>query len=151
MISMKQIEENDSVKVALVGTLDNETVFETVEESSPRTFDLNDEATPKSIKQVLLGMREGEMRKVRMEAEEGEFGIRRGDLLQEIPIKQFNNKIEAKVGLVLSMNVESNGVTHQVPATVVEIKAETLTIDYNHPLAGHPLNYTLTVVEICRD
>ncbi len=151
VISMKQVEENDSVKVAMVGTLDNETVFETVEEASPRVFDLSEEATPKPIKQVLLGMREGEMRKVRLEAEEGEFGIRRGDLLQEIPIKQFSSKIEAKVGMVLSMNVESNGVTHQVPATVVEIKTETVTIDYNHPLAGHPLNYTITVLDISRD
>lgn len=148
---MKQVEENDSVKVALVGTLDNETVFETVEESSPRIFDLSEEATPKSIKQVLLGMREGEMRKVRLEAEEGEFGIRRGDLLQELPIKQFSTKFEPKVGLVLSMSVESNGETHKVPATIVEIKTESVTIDYNHPMAGHPLNYTLTVVEICRD
>jgi FKBP-type peptidyl-prolyl cis-trans isomerase 2 len=148
---MKQVEENDSVKVTLVGTLDNETVFETVEESSPRIFDLNEESTPKPIRRILLGMREGEMRKVRLEAEEGEFGIRRGDLLQEIPIKQFNSNIEPKVGLVLSMNVESNGVTHQIPATVVEIKTECVTIDYNHPLAGHPLNYIITVIEICRD
>ncbi|MCF8056277.1 MAG: FKBP-type peptidyl-prolyl cis-trans isomerase [Desulfocapsa sp.] len=148
---MKQVEKNDTVKVALVGTLDNETVFEVVEESSPRVFVLKEDSTPKPIKHVLLGMREGEMRKVRLEPEEGEFGIRRGDLLHEIPIKQFTSKIEPKVGLILSMNVESNGVTHQIPATIVELKPESVMIDYNHPLAGHPLNYNITVIEICRD
>ena len=147
---MRQVEENDTVKVALVGTLDNETVFEVVEESSPRVFDLTDDSTPKPIKHVLLGMREGEMRKVRLEAEEGEYGIRRGDLLQEIPLTQFSTKIEPKVGLLLSMNVERDGTTHQIPATIVEIKPESVIIDYNHPLAGHPLTYTLTLVEICR-
>ena len=30
---MKQIEENDTVIVSYVGTLDNETVFETIKES----------------------------------------------------------------------------------------------------------------------
>ncbi len=148
---MKQVEENDTVKVTLVGTLDNETIFETVEESSPRVFEMGKETTPKPIKRILLGMREGEMRKVHMEAEEGEFGIRRGDLLQDIPISQFNKDIEAKVGMVLTMKVETDGGTHQIPATIVEVKAETLTIDYNHPLAGHPLNYNITVIEICRD
>lgn len=148
---MKQVEKTDSVKVTLVGTLDNETVFETVDESSPRIFDLSKDSTPKPIRRMLLGMREGEMRKVHLEAEEGEFGIRRGDLLQEIPIKQFSSNIEPKVGLVLSMNVDKNGETHQIPATIVEIKTESITIDYNHPLAGHPLNYNITVIEICRD
>ena len=148
---MKQVEENDSVKVTLIGTLDNETVFETVDESSPRVFDLKDESTPKPIKKMLMGMREGEMRRVHLEPEEGEFGIRRADLLQDIPLNQFSTKIEPKVGLMLSMNVESDGVVHQVPATIVEIKAEALTVDYNHPLAGHPLNYNITVVEISKD
>ena len=93
-------------------------------------------------------MQVGEMRKVHLEAEEGSYGIRRSDLLQEIPKNQFSDKIEPKVGLVLSMNVDSGGVTHQVPATIVELKSDSIMIDYNHPLAGHPLNYEITVIEI---
>ncbi|MEN8198442.1 MAG: FKBP-type peptidyl-prolyl cis-trans isomerase [Thermodesulfobacteriota bacterium] len=148
---MKEIQENDTVKVALVGKLDNETVFETVEESEPRVYKMGDEATPKQIQRTLLGMRVGETRSVKLTAEEGEFGIRRGDLLQEIPMEQFTDKIEPKVGLLLSMNVESGGKAHQVPATIVEIKEDRVIIDYNHPMAGHSLNYELTVVAINDD
>jgi FKBP-type peptidyl-prolyl cis-trans isomerase 2 len=147
---MKQVQENDTVKVTSVGKLDNDAVFEVVDESSPKVYVMNDEATPKPIKRILLGMCEGEMRKVRIEAEEGEYGIRRGDLLQEIPLEQFSSKIEPKVGLVLSMNLEQDGANHQIPATIVELKTESVVIDYNHPLAGHPLNYDITVVEISK-
>ncbi len=147
---MKQVEANDTVTVALIGTLDNGTVFETVEASSPRVITMGGEDTPKAIQRGLKGMQVGEMRKIRIEPEEGEYGIRRSDLLQIIPQEKFNNKIEAKVGLILTMNVEQNGVTHQVPATIVELGDDTITIDYNHPLAGHPLNYELTIIEIAK-
>ncbi len=145
---MKQVQKSDTVTVALKGFLDNETVFETRDVSEPLEITLGEKGVPLPIQRILLGMQVGEMRKVRMEPEEGEFGIRRSDLLQEIPKDAFSQKIEPKVGLVLSMNVDSAGVTHQVPATIVEIKDDSLIIDYNHPLAGHPLNYELTVLAI---
>ncbi len=145
---MKQVQKNDIVTVTLVGTLDNETVFETIDESEPLVITLGETGVPKPIQRLLIGMQPGEMRKIRLEPEEGEFGIRRSDLLQEIPKDKFSSKIEPKVGLVLSMNVETNGITHQVPATIVELKEDSIIIDYNHPLAGHPLNYEITVLEI---
>ena len=145
---MNQVEKNDKVTVALIGTLDNETVFETIEQSDPLIIQLGEEGTPKPIQRILLGMQVGEMRKVRFEAEEGSYGIRRSDLIQEIPKNQFSDKIEAKVGLVISMNIDRAGVTHQIPATIVEVKEDSIIIDYNHPLAGHPLNYEITVLKI---
>lgn len=145
---MKQVQKKDTVTVALKGSLDNETVFETRDASEPLEITLGEKGIPQPIQRILLGMQVGEMRKVHMEPEEGEFGIRRSDLLQEIPKDAFSQKIEPKVGLVLSMNVDSAGVTHQVPATIVELKDDSIIIDYNHPLAGHPLNYEITVLAI---
>lgn len=146
---MKQVEKQDTVAVALIGTLDNGTVFDTVTESEPRIITIGEKDTPQAIQRIMLGMQVGEMRKVRVEPEDG-FGIRRKDLLHTIPIEKFTDKIEPKVGMLLSMNVEKEGVTHQVPATIVEIKEDSVTIDYNHPLAGHPLNYEITVVNITK-
>jgi FKBP-type peptidyl-prolyl cis-trans isomerase 2 len=145
---MKQVEKNNIVTVALIGTLDNETIFETIDQSDPLVIELGKEGTPMPIQRMLLGMQIGEMRKVHLEPEEGSYGIRRSDLIQEIPNKQFTKKIEPKVGLVISMNVETAGANHQVPATIVELKDDSILIDYNHPLAGHPLNYEITVLEI---
>lgn len=145
---MKQVEKNNTVTVALIGTLDDGTVFETIEQSDPMVVQLGEEGTPKPIQRILLGMQVGEMRKVSFKAEDGSYGIRRGDLIQEIPKDQFTEKIEPKVGLILSMNVDTAGATHQIPATIVEVKDNSIVIDYNHPLAGHPLNYEITLLEI---
>ena len=145
---MKQVNKNDTVVVSYIGMLDNETVFETIQESDSKEIDLSDENTPGPFKRNLIGMQVGEMRTVKLTAEEGEYGIRRADLLHQIPRKQFTDKIEPKVGLVLSMNMESDGVTHQVPATIVELSDEFVTIDYNHPLAGHLLKYEIKILSI---
>lgn len=146
---MKQVEKQDTVAVSLIGTLDNGTVFETVTESEPRIIKIGEEDTPQAMQRIILGMKVGEMRKVHLEPEEG-FGIRRKDLLHHIPTERFTDKIEPKVGMLLSMNVEKDGVSHQVPATIVEIKEDSIVIDYNHPLAGHPLNYEITVIDITK-
>jgi len=148
---MKQVEKKDTVTITLVGSLDNETIFETIDKSDPLTFTLGEEGIPKPIQRILIGMQVGEMRKVRIEPEQGDYGIRRGDLLQEIPLTQFSDKIEPKVGLILSMDVESGGAVHKIPATIVEIKPDSLIIDYNHPLAGHPLNYEITLIDIIKN
>jgi len=145
---MKQVKENDTVVVSYIGMLDNETVFETINESEPKEIDLSDEKTAGPYKRNLIGMRVGEMRTVKLTPEEGEYGIRRADLLHQIPRIQFADKIEPKVGLVLSMNMESDGVTHQVPATIVEVSDELVTVDYNHPLAGHILKYEIKILDI---
>ena len=145
---MKQVEENDTVIVSYVGTLDNETVFETITESKPKEIDLSDEKTARPFKRQLAGMMVGEMRTVKLTPEEGEYGIRRADLLHQIGKSSFTDKIEPKVGLVLSMNMERDGVTHQVPATIVEVSNDMVTVDYNHPLAGHPLNYEVKILGV---
>lgn len=144
---MKQVKKQDIVTITLIGTLDNGTVFETITESEPRVIHMGEEGTPKPMQRTLLGMQIGEMRKVNLKPEEG-FGIRRQDLLQSIPKQNFSQKIPPKVGTLISMKVEQDGVTHEVPATIVEINDDTITIDYNHPLAGHPLNYEMTVIDI---
>ena len=59
---MKQVEENDTVIVSYVGTLDNETVFETIKETKPKEIDLSDEKTARPFKRLLPGMMVGEMR-----------------------------------------------------------------------------------------
>ena len=145
---MKQVEEYDTVVITYVGSRDNETVFETVNESTPLVVDLSDAKTALPFKLKLPGMHVGEMRTIKMKPEEGEYGIRRGDLLHKVSRKQFPNKIDPKVGLVLSLNVDKDGVTHQVPATIVELSNDHVTVDYNHPRAGHPLNYEITVIDI---
>jgi len=46
------------------------------------------------------------------------------------------------------MTVERDGKNQQVPATILAVEGEQVTIDYNHPLAGQELLYRITLHSI---
>jgi FKBP-type peptidyl-prolyl cis-trans isomerase SlpA len=47
--------------------------------------------------------------------------------------------------MILSLSVDRDGVAQQVPATVLAAGKETVTVDYNHPLAGQIITYSVTL------
>lgn len=144
---MTQVEQNDRVTISYIGRLENGTVFQTATESDPTVITIGSHDIPPTLEQALLGMSVGEQKRVRLEPDEG-YGPRRKDLLQTLKKSTLNDRINPQVGLILSLKVEEDGQTHQVPATVVETNDTTIVVDYNHPLAGHNLLYEVTVLSI---
>ena len=69
------------------------------------------------------------------------YGEYNADAMQEVPIDQFAG-IELAEGMTLYGQGE-DGSTVQV--TVKEIKDDTVIIDFNHPLAGKDLMFTVTI------
>lgn len=144
---MSQIEPNDTVVIEYEGKLDNGEVFKTVTKDKPFTVTLGSGDCPPTLEQALVGMSVNEKKVVRLPPEEG-YGPRQKDLLQEIALSTFGDKIIPKPGMLLSLNVDKEGQPHKIPATVIEIKEDVVVVDYNHPLAGHHLTYHLSVIDI---
>lgn len=142
---MTTIQENDTIVLAYTGTLDNGEVF--TEAPDGMTIPLGQNELPPTVEKALIGMTAGESRTVRVPPEEG-YGIRQKELLQTIGHNSLPPSIVPKPGMILGLNVVKDGVNVQVPATVMEVKSDTVLIDYNHPLAGHHLNYTLRPLRI---
>ena len=47
--------------------------------------------------------------------------------------------------MILALNVEKDGRQEKVPATVVQVENDSVIVDYNHPLAGKTVVYTITL------
>lgn len=144
---MEQVEEKDTVTITYIGKLDNGTIFQTVTDKKPLEIVLGNGDAPPTLEDALMGMKVGEKKKVRVDPEES-YGPRMKDLLQKLNRKDLGDDADPKLGMVISLKVEKEGREHQVPATVVEVKDEIVTIDYNHPLAGHHLSYDLEIIQI---
>ncbi len=69
------------------------------------------------------------------------YGEYNPDATQEVPADQFAG-IDLEVGMTLYGQGEDGGT---VQVTVKEIKEDTVVIDFNHPLAGKDLMFTVTV------
>jgi len=144
---MSTIEKNDIVTIAFTGKLDNGAEFMTVTSDKPMNVNIGASEMPPTVESALLGLTVGQTIKIRVSPDEG-YGPRQKNLLQTIDSPEFIVKIQPKLGMILSLKVERDGQEHQVPATVVEINENSVVVDYNHPLAGHNLNYEITVLGI---
>jgi FKBP-type peptidyl-prolyl cis-trans isomerase SlpA len=142
---MDHIEDNDTVSITYTGKLDNGEVFTTIEE--PLVITLGNNDAPPTLEQALLGLVVGDKKRVRLPPEEG-FGPRRKELLHTVERTSLGTKITPSPGMIISLNIEKNGIEHKVPATIIEVDNDSVVVDYNHPLAGHHLTYDLTVTAI---
>ncbi|MDC0933857.1 FKBP-type peptidyl-prolyl cis-trans isomerase, partial [Arcobacteraceae bacterium] len=88
-------------------------------------------------------MKEGETKQIKVPAAEG-YGDYNEELSEVVPKEAFEG-IDLQIGLVLEADTENGDV---IKATVTEVTNEEVTVDYNHPLAGCDLDFTVTVQAI---
>jgi FKBP-type peptidyl-prolyl cis-trans isomerase SlyD len=91
----------------------------------------------------IVNMAIGEKGDILVQPEDA-YGEYNADATQEVPADQFAG-IDLEVGMTLYGQGEDGGT---VQVTVKEIGTETITIDFNHPLAGKALMFTVTINNI---
>lgn len=139
--------QNSTVSIAFTGKLDNGEVFISVEEQDPLLTKLGNSDLPPTVEAAIVEMKVGERRKVRIPPEEG-FGPRQKELLQTIDNQNMVDSLQPKPGMILALKIDKDGVEEKVPATVISVDGSQVTVDYNHPLAGHHLTYELHLLGI---
>ncbi len=136
----------DTVVITATGKLDNGEIFYTIPDNKPMSITLGNSDLPPTLEAILSTMKPGESRKVRVPPEEG-YGARQKSLLQTIDSQEMVDRLQPKPGMIISLKAEKDGEIQPIPATVMEVDGSEITIDYNHPLAGHHLNYEVTLLE----
>ena len=95
------------------------------------------------LEKQLIGLSEGDKSDIMVKAAEA-YGELNPEAVDTVPREQFAG-LDLKEGLPLFGQGE-NGETIQV--VVKSFNDETVTIDYNHPLAGKDLMFSVTVVSV---
>lgn len=139
--------KNDLVTFTFTGMLDNGEVFIASESEKPAQAILGNSDLPPSLESGIMEMQVGQTRKIRIPPEEG-YGQRLKDLVQTIDNLQLVNALKAKPGMIVTLKIDKEGVEQKVPATVMSVEGSQITVDYNHPLAGHHLTYQVTLLQI---
>ncbi len=141
---MAQAKTGNHVRVNFTGKLDDGTVFASTMNDDPIEFTLGENEVLPAIEEAVEGMEPGEAKSVRIAAEDA-FGLRREDLVQEIPKASLPDDMDVEVGQQLWVDELDE---EPIAVSVVDISDSTVTIDANHPLAGEDLIFDLEVLDV---
>ena len=144
---MRKVQLGDVVSIHCVGRLENGEVFESTEGGPPFQFQVGSPEIIPGLSEAVLGMSEGEEKEVTLPPEKA-FGARDERLVKVVPREALNLDTEPQVGMMLNLvfNTEQGEVT--LPATIVNLDEENITLDLNPPLAGENVTFYIKLVEI---
>lgn len=144
-----KVAENIVASVHYTGTLpDTGEVFDSSEGRDPLTFLVGHRQMIPGFEEELMGATKGERRKFTLEPERA-YGPRDDDAVLEIPRGNFA-QLEEMGGAPLEAGMTLVAQMPHGPAqfTVVALSDETVTADFNPPMAGKSLTFSVEVVEL---
>lgn len=110
---------------------------------APLVFMFGKSQVISGLESGIAHMKIGEKSDVLVKAADA-YGDYNEDAQQELPREQFAG-IDLNVGMTLYGQGEDGGT---VQVTVKEVKDENVIIDFNHPLAGKDLMFTVTINDV---
>jgi FKBP-type peptidyl-prolyl cis-trans isomerase SlyD len=129
--------------VHYTGTLQDESVFDSSEDRDPLTFLVGHNQMIPGFEEEMQGAAVGERRTFTLTPDRA-YGEKDENGVVELPRSQFPPEAELEVGMVLVAQVTEG----PLPFRILTIGEETVTVDFNHELAGHDLTFSVEVVEL---
>ena len=113
-------------------------------EENPADFVYGDGSLLPGFERVLDGLLPGDEQIFQIEPEQG-FGQHNSSNIQQIPRREFDDDIELEKGLMLSFADASNA---ELPGVVVGFDDDTVSVDFNHPLAGRTITFKVQIIDV---
>tara|TARA_B110000003_G_scaffold249045_1_gene261103 strand:+ start:3814 stop:4287 length:474 start_codon:yes stop_codon:yes gene_type:complete len=136
---MSVVEANSIATVHYTGTLpESGEVFDSSEGRDPLSFLVGHKQMIPGFEEELMGAEKGERRTFTLEPERA-YGQKMEEAIQTIPKDMFGD-IEPEVGMTLMSDVG--------PFNVTAVDGDTITVDFNHKLAGETLEFSVEVVDV---
>ncbi|HDN05344.1 MAG TPA: peptidylprolyl isomerase [Chloroflexi bacterium] len=137
---------SDTVQDNLVVTLDytlivDEEVMESTDDGEPIIFIQGIGQIIPGLESALYGMKVGEKKTVVIEPENA-YGDYDPDSLEIAKKEEFSEEIPLDVGTFLDLSDDEGEV---LSAQIIEEDEDTVTLDFNHPLAGNTLTFEITL------
>ena len=137
--------EKDAVVAFLykLSTADGELIEET-DDKDPMVYLHGHQNIIPGLEKGLVGMGVGDTKTVVVEPVDA-YGEREDDSIQQIDRASIPAEIELEEGLVLGMQSPDG---QHVQVVVTGWDDDTVSLDFNHPLAGEQLRFDVTITEV---
>lgn len=162
-----QVANGDKVTVWYVGTLEDGTVFDTNDKDAakaknvysaefdkcegedlsqckykPLEFTVGAGQMIPGFEKAVMEMKKGDKKSIELQPDEA-YGQPQPELVQTVPADVFSGSgINPEVGQTYNFGF--------APGKIVDIKDNSITIDFNPPLAGKKLKFDITIVDVVK-
>lgn len=113
-------------------------------EGSAATFQMGDGSLLEGFESQLLGLTAGEKKSVVIPAQDA-FGPHLEDNVQSFKRHQFGADMVLEPGVVVSF---ADAAGAELPGVVSRLEGDYVTVDFNHPLAGKDITFSVSVVAV---
>ncbi|WP_281560156.1 FKBP-type peptidyl-prolyl cis-trans isomerase [Thalassomonas sp. RHCl1] len=143
---MTQVVEKDSILVVHITMklADGSAADSTKVNNKPAKIIMGDESISPAFEAQLLGLAVGESKEFTLQAKDA-FGEVNPDNIHYMDISKFSEEAPAKVGNIITFTQPGNV---ELPGMIREVSGSSVTIDFNHPLAGQEVTFVIDLVEI---
>jgi peptidylprolyl isomerase len=141
---MAHAKPGDTVKIHYTGSLENGTIFDSSIDHDPIQFTIGTGLIITGLEQAVVGLRPGERTTIRVPAEQA-HGPHREELVMQVDRGQIPADPEPHAGQLYDIRKGDEATTEY---RVTDVTSTHVTLDANHPLAGHELIFEVQLLEI---
>jgi FKBP-type peptidyl-prolyl cis-trans isomerase SlpA len=144
MTTNKVIQADSNILVHITMKLsDGSAADSTKVNNKPAKIIMGDNSISPAFEAQLLGMEVGNSKEFTLEAVDA-FGESNPDNIHYMDIDKFSAEVPAKVGNIITFSQPGG----ELPGMIKEVNGNSVTVDFNHPLAGQPVTFVIDVVDI---
>jgi peptidylprolyl isomerase len=138
------IAQGDSVSLIYEGTLDDGSVFSATDSTQPFNFVAGQGQVIPGFDEAVIGMKLHEKKTFTI-PDTMAYGPRREEAIQKVDHSFFPEDMKPEVGNKIFVGGAQG---QRIPATIVAVDGDSVTLDMNHELAGEDLTFKIEVIEI---
>ena len=137
-------QSGDAVAVEYEGRLEDGTVFDSSAGRAPLLFTVGAGDVLPMFESAVIGLEVGEKASVTIPPEDA-YGVHIAEAVQVVPVDVFGEG-EPPVGGEFNV-IADDGESYTGRVVSISEDHVYVTVDFNHPLAGHALTFDITLVE----
>ncbi|AIW17890.1 peptidylprolyl isomerase [Vibrio coralliilyticus] len=110
----------------------------------PAKLVIGDGSLSENFEQCLLGLEVGEQKAIELKAEDA-FGAPNPDNVHHMDRARFVGDAEVEVGTIMAFSGPDG---MEIPGIITEIAGDSVTVDFNHPLAGQDVTFEVEILSV---
>ncbi|WP_428771226.1 FKBP-type peptidyl-prolyl cis-trans isomerase [Vibrio sp.] len=142
---MMTIQQDSAVTLHFtIKMADGSVADSTHNQGKPAKLIIGDGSLSDNFESCLIGLTAGDSKSVQLKAADA-FGMPNPDNIHHMDRAKFVGDAEVEVGTVMAFS-GPDGV--EIPGIITEIAGDSVTVDFNHPLAGQDVTFEVEILSV---